>query len=146
MFYYHYYFIYLFSWKCFFFSCSGMFRNVPECSGMFRNVPCSGFYRRPLLSDRRSLHSIGLTQILSNALFPVTFRPFPFLGVFGHVDSSSLTGRQKLSVVCPLVRQFCYVSLSVVPSTSLWLPKCSKIRKYLIYPFNISMLEKKNSY
>ena len=31
----------------FFFSCSGMFRNVPECSGMFRHVPCSGFYRRP---------------------------------------------------------------------------------------------------
>ena len=28
------------------FSCSGMFRHVPECS-MFRNVPCSGFYRRP---------------------------------------------------------------------------------------------------
>ena len=27
--------------------CSGMFRNVPACSGMFRNVPCSGFYRRP---------------------------------------------------------------------------------------------------
>ena len=31
----------------FIFSCSGMFRDVPECSGMFRNVPCSGFYRRP---------------------------------------------------------------------------------------------------
>ena len=61
-----------------------------------------------LLSERRSLHSIGLTQILSNALFPVKFRPFPFLRVFGHVDSPSLTGRQKLSVVCPLVRQFCY--------------------------------------
>ena len=30
------------------FSCSGMFRDVPECSGMFRDVPCSGFYRRPL--------------------------------------------------------------------------------------------------
>ena len=30
------------------FSCSGMFRDVPECSGMFRNVPCSWFYRRPL--------------------------------------------------------------------------------------------------
>ena len=30
------------------FSCSGMFRHVPECSGMFRDVPCSGFYRRPL--------------------------------------------------------------------------------------------------
>ena len=32
------------------FSCSGMFRDVPECSGMFgifRNVPCSWFYRRP---------------------------------------------------------------------------------------------------
>ena len=33
--------------KMFFFSRSGMFRNVPECSGMFRNVPCSWFYRRP---------------------------------------------------------------------------------------------------
>ena len=32
----------------FIFSCSGMFRHVPECSGMFRNVPCSCFYRRPL--------------------------------------------------------------------------------------------------
>ena len=28
----------------FIFSCSGMFRNVPECSGMFRHVPeCSVF-------------------------------------------------------------------------------------------------------
>ena len=28
----------------FIFSCSGMFRNVPECSGMFRHVPeCSMF-------------------------------------------------------------------------------------------------------
>ena len=33
----------------FIFSCSGMFRHVPECSGMFRNVPCSWFYRRPTL-------------------------------------------------------------------------------------------------
>ena len=32
----------------YFFSCSGMFRDVPECSGMFRDVPCSWFYRRPL--------------------------------------------------------------------------------------------------
>ena len=31
----------------FIYSCSGMFRHVPECSGMFRNVPCSWFYRRP---------------------------------------------------------------------------------------------------
>ena len=35
----------------FIFSCSGMFRDVPECSDMFRNVPCSGFYRRPLLAS-----------------------------------------------------------------------------------------------
>ena len=35
----------------FIFSCSGMFRNVPECSGMFRNVPCFGFYRRPSGND-----------------------------------------------------------------------------------------------
>ena len=31
----------------FIFSCSGMFRDVPECSGMFLHVPCSWFYRRP---------------------------------------------------------------------------------------------------
>ena len=53
-----------------------------------------------LLWKGRSLHNIGLTQILLNALFPVTFRPFPFLRVVGHVDSPSLTGRRKLSVVC----------------------------------------------
>ena len=37
---------YFFLWI--FFSCSGMFRDVPEYSGMFR-VPCSWFYRRPNL-------------------------------------------------------------------------------------------------
>ena len=29
------------------FSCSGMFRDVPECPGMFRDVSCFWFYRRP---------------------------------------------------------------------------------------------------
>ena len=41
-----FYFINFFSMKiAFIFSCSGMFRHVPECS-MF-HVPCSWFYRRP---------------------------------------------------------------------------------------------------
>ena len=36
----------------FIFSCSGMFRNVPECSGMFRDVPaCSGMFRVPGFID-----------------------------------------------------------------------------------------------
>ena len=53
---YYYLFIYLFYfifwWKLFFiFSCAGMLRDFPECSGMFRNVPCSGFYRRPEVTD-----------------------------------------------------------------------------------------------
>ena len=48
LFYYYYIIIIFFVMKIIFiFSCSGMFRNVPECSDMFRNVPCSGFYRRP---------------------------------------------------------------------------------------------------
>ena len=35
-----------------FFSCSGMFRDVPECSGMFRNVPaCSGMFHVPSFID-----------------------------------------------------------------------------------------------
>ena len=34
----------------FIFSCSAMFRDVPECSGMFLNVPCSWFYRRPKIN------------------------------------------------------------------------------------------------
>ena len=46
--------------KMFFFSCSGMFRNVPECSGMFRNFPCSGFYRRPI---RRSFWQFVLIKV-----------------------------------------------------------------------------------
>ena len=43
-------YLFIFMKIIFIFSCSGMFRNVPECSGMFRNVPCSGFYRRPVES------------------------------------------------------------------------------------------------
>ena len=39
--------LFIFMKIVFIFSCSGMFRNVPECSGMFRNVPYSGIYRRP---------------------------------------------------------------------------------------------------
>ena len=50
-----FYLINFFSWKLLLFfyvpGCSGMFRDVPECSGMFRNVPCSGFYRRPEVTD-----------------------------------------------------------------------------------------------
>ena len=42
------FYLFIFMKIIFIFSCSGMFRNVPECSGMFRNVPCSGFYRHPL--------------------------------------------------------------------------------------------------
>ena len=43
-----FYYIYIsFHKDYFYFSCSGMFRDVPECSGMFLDVPCSGFYRRP---------------------------------------------------------------------------------------------------
>ena len=42
----------------FIFSCSGMFRDVPECSGMFRNVPgCSMFL---VLST--SVYSSGLNS------------------------------------------------------------------------------------
>ena len=38
----------------FIFSCSGMFRDVPECSGMFRNVPeCSGMLHVPGFIDAR---------------------------------------------------------------------------------------------
>ena len=39
-------YIFFFMTIIFIFSCSGMFRDVPECSGMFLNVPCSWFYRR----------------------------------------------------------------------------------------------------
>ena len=36
----------------FIFSCSWMFRDVPECSGMFRNVPeCSGMFHVPGFID-----------------------------------------------------------------------------------------------
>ena len=48
-------FLMFFSMKIIFiFSCSAMFRDVPECSGMSRNVPCSWFYRRrnTLVSER----------------------------------------------------------------------------------------------
>ena len=49
LFYYSFFITYFFFMQIIFiFSCSGMFRDVPECSGMFRNVPCSGFYRRPI--------------------------------------------------------------------------------------------------
>ena len=43
-----FYLISFFHENYFYFSCSGVFRDVPACSGMFRNVPCSWFYRRPL--------------------------------------------------------------------------------------------------
>ena len=46
------------------FSCSGMFRDVPECSGMFRNVPCSGFYRRPFRTDIFRKLTLGAPAIL----------------------------------------------------------------------------------
>ena len=39
----------------FIFSCSGIFRNVPQCFGMFRNVPCSGFYQRPFSRASRTI-------------------------------------------------------------------------------------------
>ena len=39
----------------FIFSCSGMFRNVPECSGMFRNVPASsGMFHVPGFIDAQT--------------------------------------------------------------------------------------------
>ena len=45
----------------FIFSCSGMFRNVPECSGMFRNVPaCSGMFHVPGFIDALDSHDYRL--------------------------------------------------------------------------------------
>ena len=56
LFYYYYYIIIIFFMKIIFiFSCSGMFRDVPECSGMFWNVSCSWFYRRPKNSYHKAL-------------------------------------------------------------------------------------------
>ena len=51
----------------FIFSCSGMFRNVPECSGMFRNVPCSGFSRRPIRKplDRYNVRIMHVENLLT---------------------------------------------------------------------------------
>ena len=46
----------------FIFSCSGMFRNVPECSGMFRNTnpECA----RTTITDKSSWE--GLVQLNSS--------------------------------------------------------------------------------
>ena len=48
------------------FSCSGMFRDVPECSGRFRNVPCSWFYRRPeFICEKSKYWEAGLKHKLT---------------------------------------------------------------------------------
>ena len=39
----------------FIFSCSGMFRNVPECSGMFRHVPECSVFRVPGFIDGQKI-------------------------------------------------------------------------------------------
>ena len=48
------FYLFIFMKIIFIFSCSGMFRNVPERSIMFRNVPCSWFYRRPTIQVKKT--------------------------------------------------------------------------------------------
>ena len=50
-----------------FFSCSGMFRDVPECSGMFRHVPECSMFR--VLSTAKSKDVFEITgRLLSEAV------------------------------------------------------------------------------
>ena len=51
----------------FIFSCSGMFRDVPECSGMFRNVPeCSMF--RVLSTALKITINLGRTKMINKGV------------------------------------------------------------------------------
>ena len=100
----------------FIFSCSGMFRNVPECSGMFRNVPCSWFYRRPQTCRRSLLASYGsprgwvhvhvfthfssvlnlhsITFLVKIVLSVHRFEPFSSLGRLGLIFNGPMASPQ----------------------------------------------------
>ena len=103
----------------FIFSCSGMFRDVPECSGMFRNVPCSGFYRRPCKTaavfclkigftgrEARGRHKpvgrvareIFLVPPQSHSPFPPSLQTFPLTA-----RARVLKPRQKCGLLCSLI-------------------------------------------
>ena len=74
--YYYYFIIFLFMKIIFIFSCSGMFREVPECSGMFRDVPCFWFYRSPAPGDTVLLYLLnqGSVDVSCLSLFPTIFK------------------------------------------------------------------------